>query len=66
MITEDRVARVLFAMWICELRKQKDPDYDLKVATIKEIMNRYGVEGMEGFDDQVEDYWKRHFLYMVQ
>ena len=61
MITSDRMCKILFAMWICGLRKDNDPDYDIKVETIKEIMNRYGVEGMEDFDKQIEDCWKRHY-----
>ena len=61
MITEDRIARILLGMWICELRKKNDPDYELKVSVIKECMERYGVEGMETFDAQVDDLYKRHF-----
>lgn len=62
MITEDRIVKILYAAWICELRKNKDPDYELKVALIKEIMNRFGVEGMEDFDEYVENKWKNHYL----
>lgn len=64
MITTDKIVRTLYGMWICELRKGEDPDYELKVETIKEVMNRFGVEGMEEFDAVIEDLWKRHFLHL--
>ena len=61
MITEDRLCKIFFADWICSLRKANDPDYDLKVETIKEIMNRFGVEGMDTFDKFIQDTWRKHF-----
>lgn len=63
MVTDDRLCRIVFADWICVLRRDKDPDYDVKVETIKEIMNRFGVEGMDKFDDTIDEVWRRHFLH---
>ena len=63
MITEDRICKILYADWICSLRRAKDPDFDVKVETIKEIMNRFGVEGMDTFDEFVEDTWRRNAIF---
>lgn len=60
MITDDRICRILYALWVCGLQVNKDPDFVAKTKIIKDIMNVLGVEGMEGFDAQVEEYWKRH------
>ena len=63
MITDDRICRALYIGWICELRDKKDPDYDAKVKIIKDVMDVLGVEGLENFDQMVEDYWNRHYLH---
>lgn len=64
MVTNDRICKTLFAIWIGEIRKSEDPDYELKKQTIIDIMNELGVEGMQDFDAVIEDVWKRHFCYV--
>ena len=64
MITNDKMCRKFYAIWIGELRKKKDPDFELKKQTIIEIMNELGVEEMENFEAEIEDVWKRHFCYV--
>lgn len=62
MITDDKMARKLFALWICSLRRDNDPDFDLKKQTIIDIMNELGVEEMDLFEKELEDTWKRQFV----
>ena len=61
MITDDKMARKLFSMWICSLKAKNDPQFEIKKQTIIEIMNVFGVEEMEGFENELENLWKKHY-----
>ncbi|MBP3655957.1 MAG: hypothetical protein J6K32_04590 [Clostridia bacterium] len=59
MVHDERTVHILYAMWMFDCRKKKDPDLEKKYAFVKEILGRIGIDNGEKFDAVYERFCRR-------
>lgn len=59
MVFAEEQVHILYALWMFELRKAKDPDLEKKYELVKVILGRLGYENGEKFDAAYEKICRR-------